>query len=392
MCLPAKPFYVVVISQSSRIWAVMMLIGALATIPYRVLAEPRILTNAWSFPLGSTCDSSPAIGEDGTIYLGVWNGDFRAIRPDGSPKWVFRAGREIKSSPAVSADGTVYFGSRDRRLYAVGPDGKKKWDLKTGGWVDSSPAVGSDGTIYFGSWDKSFYAVKPDGSKQWQFPTSGEIVSSPAVGVNGTIYFGSHDRKFYALLPTGTKAWHYATGGPIISSPAIDQDGTLYFTSVDGVFYALHPDGGLKWMLKTGGITESSPIVGHDGTIYVGVNTALWAISTDGKRKWQQNYGTDPIVVAPLALQDDTVCFVSRRGMLINLGAPDQFNWIYDQKWHGTATPTVGPDGRIYTMENILGTGILLCALQIEVQLAQSPWPKFRADVRGTGRLNSTAP
>jgi outer membrane protein assembly factor BamB len=114
-------------------------------------AETRTLTNAWSFLIRYACDSSPAVAEDGTIYFGVWNGDFRAFRPDGFPKWVFHAGREIKSSPALASDGTIYFGSRDRKLYALTLDGTKKWEFKTGGWVDSSPTVAKDGTIYFGS-------------------------------------------------------------------------------------------------------------------------------------------------------------------------------------------------------------------------------------------------
>ncbi len=376
----------------ARAWTAFILILVFATIPFPCRGETGVLTNAWSFVIGPACYSSPAIAEDGTIYFGVFNGDFRAFRPDGSPKWVFHGDREIKSSPAVGADGTIYFGSRGRKLYALGPDGTKKWEFKTGAWVDCSPALAKDGTIYFGSWDKDFYALNPDGSQQWRFPTGGEIVSSPAIGVEGTVYFGSHDRRFYALVPAGRKAWEYVSGGPIISSPAIDRDGTLYFTSVDGFFYALLPSGSLKWKLKTGGVTESSPVIGEDGTIYVGVNTALWAISPDGKKKWEQSSGAALIEVAPLALDDDTVCFVSRLGMLINLGAPNQFNWSYYQNWYGCVSPAVGRDGRIYTMANIVGTGILLCALETEVRLAKSPWPKFRGDAQATGRCKATAP
>lgn len=157
----------------------------LAMLPIHGRAEPRTLTNDWSFMLYYPSDSSPAIAEDGTIYLGVWNGNLRAFKPDGSAKWVFHGGREIKSSPAVGSDGTIYFGSRDRKLYAVGPDGRKKWEFKTGAWIDSSPAVASDGTVYFGSWDKNFYAVNHIGSKQWEFKTGGEVVSSAAIGAAG---------------------------------------------------------------------------------------------------------------------------------------------------------------------------------------------------------------
>jgi hypothetical protein len=161
---------------------------------------------------------------------------------------------------------------------------------------------------------------------------------------------------------------------------------------VDGYFYALNSQGALKWKLKTGGITESSPVIGRDGRIYVGVNSALWAISPDGKKKWEQSYGADLIDAAPLALEDGTVCFVSRGGLLVNLGSPSQYNWVYDQKWYGTGSPTIGRDGKIYTMGNIVGTGILFCAIQSDVRLAQSPWPKFHGTIRGTGRQHTPAP
>ena len=362
-----------------------------AMIPFAgSVAEARVLSTAWSFMIHAPCDSSPAIGDDGTIYFGVFNGDFRAFSPDGSPKWVFHAGLEIKSSPAIGSDGTLYFGCRDRKLYAISPDGKRKWDYKTGAWIDSSPAIDADGTIYFGSWDKNFYALKPDGSKKWLFQTGGEIVSSPAIGADGRIYFGSHDRNFYAISRDGQKVWAFATGGPIISSAAIDSDGTVYFTAVDGFFYSLSAQGALNWRLKTGGITEASPVIGQDRTIYVGVNKALWAISADGKKKWEQIYGSASIDAAPLALADNTVCFVSRQGILINLGAPNEFQWSYDENWCGTICPAIGLDGRIYTVG--LGTGFFVCALETQVKLAQSAWPRFRADDHNTGRQNKNTP
>jgi outer membrane protein assembly factor BamB len=364
----------------------LVLAAGIAIGPSPVRGETRTLTNEWSFTLDYLSDSSPAIADDGTIYFGALNGDLRAFRPDGSLKWVFHAAREIRSSPAVAADGTIYFGSRDRRLYSLGPDGKKKWDFKTAAWVDSSPAIGVDGNIYFGSWDKNFYALKPDGSEHWRISTAGEIVCSPAIASGGTIYFGSHDGMLYALNPSGSRAWRYRTGGPIISSPAIDKDGSIYFTSVDGSFYSLSAQGALNWRLKTGGITESSPVIGQDGTIYVGVNRALWAISADGKKKWEQPYGPELIVAAPLALADNTVCCVSKLGNLVNQGAPNDFHWVFDQNWWGTVSPTIGLDGRIYTIGNVFGRGLVLYALQIRVKLAQSPWPKFRADEHNSGR------
>ncbi|MDB4805128.1 immunoglobulin domain-containing protein, partial [bacterium] len=56
----------------------------------------------------------------------------------------------VYSSPAIGSDGTIYVGSNSGNLYAINPDGTQKWAFETGGGVSSSPAIGSDGTIYVG--------------------------------------------------------------------------------------------------------------------------------------------------------------------------------------------------------------------------------------------------
>ncbi|HRD05610.1 MAG TPA: PQQ-binding-like beta-propeller repeat protein, partial [Verrucomicrobiota bacterium] len=50
------------------------------------------LTNDWSVPFNSISDSAPAIGPDGTIYVGTWKGRLWALTPEGARKWTFAAG------------------------------------------------------------------------------------------------------------------------------------------------------------------------------------------------------------------------------------------------------------------------------------------------------------
>jgi hypothetical protein len=67
----------------------------------------------------------------------------------------------VFSSPAVGGDGTIYVGSRDYKLYAISPDGTLQWSFPTSHYVESSPAIGGDGTIYVGSIDNKLYAIGP---------------------------------------------------------------------------------------------------------------------------------------------------------------------------------------------------------------------------------------
>ena len=79
--------------------------------------------------------------------------------------WEFVTGGRVFSSPAIGSDGTIYVGSDDNKLYAInGKSGVKLWEFETGGVVTSSPAIGSDGTVYVGSGyrHKKLYAIKTE--------------------------------------------------------------------------------------------------------------------------------------------------------------------------------------------------------------------------------------
>ena len=83
----------------------------------------------------------------------------------GTVFWEFETGGSVSSSPAIGADGTIYVGSGllDEKVYALGgKTGVKLWEFKTGDVVYSSPAIGSDGAVYVGSQDKKLYAIKTD--------------------------------------------------------------------------------------------------------------------------------------------------------------------------------------------------------------------------------------
>jgi len=121
----------------------------------------------------------------------------------GTPIWEFETGDSdygVRSSPAIGSDGTVYVGSYDNKLYAInGKSGVKLWEFETGGYVHSSPSIGSDGTVYVGS-GLTLYAINGEsGVKLWEFETKGDVESSPAIGSDGTVYVGSHDSKLYAI-------------------------------------------------------------------------------------------------------------------------------------------------------------------------------------------------
>ena len=102
-----------------------------------------------------------------------------ALNPDGTLKWIFtveptdKYRTSLVASPAIGADGTIYFGSFNGIFYAIRDDGNAATELwryenKSGPypWAPSiyqewwsSPAIGADGTIYAYA-DFKYHAIK----------------------------------------------------------------------------------------------------------------------------------------------------------------------------------------------------------------------------------------
>lgn len=64
-------------------------------------------------------ESSPVVGEDGTIYFGGWDSYIYALRPDGNPIWKYQLGSDIRSSPTIDSNGVICVGSSDGCIYAI---------------------------------------------------------------------------------------------------------------------------------------------------------------------------------------------------------------------------------------------------------------------------------
>lgn len=308
---------------------------------------------AWTFDTGGSTYSSPAVSEDGTIYVGSADSVY-AITPNGRRRWAVAVGGFAISSPAVGDDGTVYIGARDGRLYALrGQDGSFKWaPFETGDEIWSSPTIDARGTtIYVGSFDGNLYAINAStGTARWAFPIGSEITSSAAIGRDGVIYVGALNSHVYAINPDGTERWRFATIGDVASSPAIGADGTIYVGSLDGALYALQANGTHRWAAPflTGDEIVSSPAVGVDGTVYVGsVDGNLYAVRADGTERWRYEAGSE-IYSSPAVDVAGVIYFGSYDGVLHAVLADGTMQWSVPLGERIWSSPAIGAGRVIY--------------------------------------------
>jgi len=82
---------------------------------------------AWTFPTGGAILSSPAVATSDAqapiVVVGSDDGNVYFVRDDGTSATQlirFPIGAQVRSSPAIGSDGTVYIGAEDGRVYAIG--------------------------------------------------------------------------------------------------------------------------------------------------------------------------------------------------------------------------------------------------------------------------------
>ena len=349
---------------------------------------PSVPILAWSYKTTDSVESSPALGTDGSIYVGSNDNLLYAFSSTGALSWTYATADDITSSPAIDATGTGYIGSRDNNVYAFTSAGGFYWSYSGGAaaadilisspaisttgkiyvqartkilslypdgllaWAytvspaptspsASSPVVGTDNRIYVGFFKSAsaggkLYAVNSNGTLAWTYETGDTLQSSPAIGYDGSIFIGSYDNSVYAFNSNGTISWSYLTGDDVYSSPAIDSAGRVYIGSADNNLYEFNYNtGALEWSYlppNTNLYVNSSPAIGTNGVVYVGAqNGRLYAFNSDGSLRGSYLTGSAIEYSSPAIGSDGRVCVGSLDNNFYVLGeAP-------------TVTPTITP-------------------------------------------------
>jgi len=318
----------------------------------------------WRYEFDDSLDTDPAVGADGTIYVGGSYDELSwylyAIYPNGTMKWRYFAGASLwLQCPSIADDGTIYIGTWSGSLKALNPNGTLKWTF--GSDMGSDPVIGEDGTIYFGTFagywtDAKIVAVNPNGTEKWSYTTGYHTTSDPAIGDDGTIYIGSGDTYLYALYPNGTLRWRFKTGDYIKSPPSIGEDGTIYVTSYDDYIYALNPNGTLKWKNNPWWYgSDSNPSIGPDGNIYAGWGARIFAFNpNNGNVIWEAESGGSTSTSSPAICADGIIYIGIEIGdrdggdiLVLNPDGTERWRVRLSTK-RARSSPAIADDGTVY--------------------------------------------
>jgi len=355
-------------------------------------------TLIWQFQMGDTADilgqipPSPALAQDGTVYVDSPADYIFALNANGTLKWSQYIYGAFASSPAVATNGTIYVGAD--QLYAFSPAGVPDWSANINWPHYSGPAIGKHDTIYIGSWAQGYlYAISPTNTLLWAYPVGIGVDSAPAIGDDGTIYFTAQQLGLYALNPDGSLKWRFCEecGEVYYYTPCIGPDGTIYVGADQVGLSALNPqDGSVKWQYpftNTNGVLSISgiayaPAVGPGGVIYVGGNDELCSFNSDGTLNWQ---GPAPCLnFTPAIDANGTVYAVSHNCLYAVNPVDGAIKWQFkgtnfDQVF---SAPTLGSDGTIYISSD---AGWVYAIAGEGVGPALASWPMFHHDARHTG-------
>lgn len=208
--------------------------------------------------------SSPALSQDNTVYVSASN--LYALNGEtGAVKWSLDLGVLQSEGPAVGENGTVYVGTPDALLLALdGASGKTLWQFDTGHSMDYPIVFGPDGILY-ASAQKLFAIRASNGKERWERSGGGSAWSAPVIGDNSVVYVGYNDLQMYALnAATGRTKWQFDTGDGLLCFPTLGPDGTVYFQCEgDSKIYALSRGTGRpRWIADQDPLPSSAqPVV-----------------------------------------------------------------------------------------------------------------------------------
>jgi len=247
-------------------------------------------TPKWSSPLStgippsvpaSPVYASPNAQGDWNLYFAAQSGHVYCVNAaTKAVNWVFKMTGAGYATPAVAQDGTVYVGDANGAFYAISSTGAQLWKYNTGNRILAKPTIGNNGEVYVGTYGSGLYAFNPDGTVRWRYTSDSLFTTSPTLGLDGSIYVCAYSGNVHALNPDGSWRWTLPTRDRLTGTPALDMFGRVYVAGADGFMRCIAQNGVQEWQYQVGTALTGSVALGM-GQMYVsGTNNRLYAFDS----------------------------------------------------------------------------------------------------------------
>lgn len=170
--------------------------------------NPADGTEIWKYEYGSWSGTALAIDAADNIYLAgeadAETGVIVSVTSAGAERWKINTsavsgsatgtGKIDQGGPAIGPDGTVYVGTKGPELLALDPaSGSIRWSYTKAEFagIGSTPAVDKNGHVYFGDDSGIFTVLDKDGNLKFELNLGSKIWSSATIGDDGLIYVGA---------------------------------------------------------------------------------------------------------------------------------------------------------------------------------------------------------
>lgn len=257
---------------------------------------------------GTVYGEGPAVGKDGTIYIGTeGKGTVKAISPAGVLKWSTSLAKACKAAPAITSNGIVYAVDDAGTLYSLkASDGSIRWKAAQSGTA-GSVVVDAEGNVYMGT-SAGIWSYTESGKLRWTGPTVKVTERGGSMAIyNGVLYAALKAKGGIVAvdMATGTQKWAYASSVGDCYNPVVTPDGTIVFVEKAGHVYGVKANGTLKWKTGVSSYIYTGAAVGADGCVYVNQYVSPFSvlkITADGTVSEAFNIGKQtmsPIVIGP---------------------------------------------------------------------------------------------
>jgi len=164
-----------------------------------------------------------------------------------------------------------------------------------------------------------------------------------------------HDARHTSRSPyntadnPGVEKWRFDTNDWCTGSPIIDEQGVIYISGFDG-FFAVYPNGTMKWHIWPSELIVSAAAIDDNGVLYFG---GIWGenfhavYSENGTEIWRHSIGNtyasptvgpDGIIYSPATDNWNVIAFYPNGTV----------KWSFHANERVFSSPAIGDDGTIY--------------------------------------------